>query len=86
MNSGNESAPRDMTSQRLLDILSATPAVDLDIVRIAQENLMPDGNINYNAMNADPEALREAAEQLGTHTASIRKVLRELSPDPRRYQ
>ena len=75
-----------MTSQRLLDILSATPAVDLDIVRIAQENLMPDGNINYHTMNADPDALREATEQLEAHTASIRKVLRELSPKARRHR
>ena len=75
-----------MSASRLLEILSGTPPVHLDIVRIAQENLLPDGNIDYQSMNADPEALRRAVDQLDSHIAGIQAVLKKLMPKARAHR
>lgn len=62
----------------LLDAILQTQPAELDLLKLAEENVKDDGTLDYEAISADQERLNAAEQQLADHIRAIRNLKENL--------
>ena len=68
-----------MNGSDLASLLANTPPTHLDIIRIAQQNTLPDGSLDLEALITRTPELQAAREQADRHAQAVQRLRSNIS-------